>query len=337
LGYHCANSLGKKGIKSVLIDVASYDESEYPQGTEFHRTDTRDRSALDRVLQSQPIHAVIHAAAALPLEKKAVIYAVNLEGTRNVLEAAKEAGVGRVVFISSTAVYGVPKKHPVTEDDELVGVGPYGHTKIEGERLCESFRGDDFCVPIIRPKTFVGTGRLGVFQILFDWVECGCRIPIIGSGKNRYQLLEVEDLVDAIHLCATGEASVANDTFNVGATEFRTVAQDVGALCLFAGTGARPMGTPAWLIKPILAVFEAMRLSPLYKWVYGTADRESYVSTERIQQRLGWKPRFSNREALIRSYEWYLANKTQADDQTGVTHRVAWDQGILKIFKKILA
>jgi nucleoside-diphosphate-sugar epimerase len=63
------------------------------------------------------------------------------------------------------------------------------------------------CVPVIRPKTFIGTHRLGVFQILYDWVESGKRIPMIGNGKNRYQLLEVDDLAEAIYLGATVEAA----------------------------------------------------------------------------------------------------------------------------------
>ena len=336
LGYHCANLLATRGTRSVLIDVADCVKDEYADDTAFYQADVRDKGALAAIFGENEIDVVIHAAAALPLSKKRYIHEVNVNGTRNVLEAAVDAGISRVVFVGSTAVYGVPKKHPVYEDDPVVGVGPYGRTKITGERICESFRPRGLCVPIIRPKTFIGTGRLGVFQILYDWVESGCRIPIIGRGFNRYQLLEVEDLVEAIRLCATADAADVNDTFNVGATEFATVREDVGKLCEHAGTGARPMGTPAWLVKPALALFEACKLSPLYRWVYGTADRESFVSTERIEQRLGWQPKFSNSEALIRSYQWYLDNKEQADQVTGITHRVAWDQGILRLFKKLL-
>jgi len=203
-------------------------------------------------------------------------------GTRTVLTVAQELGIPRVVYISSTAVYGVPKIHPLYEDHELVGVGPYGESKIEAEQVCEKFRAQGLCVPIIRPKTFIGTARLGVFQILYDWVESGCRIPLIGNGKNHYQLLEVEDLCTAIWLCATAPSDRVNDTFNVGAEEYGTVEEDVGALCDYAGNGARVMTTPAWLVKPALAALEALHLSPLYKWVYGTADTDSYVAVDKM-------------------------------------------------------
>ena len=190
---------------------------------------------------------------------------------------------------------------------------------------------------MIRPKTFIGTARLGVFQILYDWVDCGKRIPIIGKGENLYQLLEVTDLIDAIVLAASAPVDVVNDTFNVGAQMYDKVKLDVGALCDFAGSGSRVMKTPARLVKGALAVFEFMKISPLYKWVYGTADKDSYVSTEKIEKKLGWKSNYSNQDALIASHKWYIQHKDELVTQkAGVTHRVGWDQGILKLFKRWL-
>lgn len=334
LGYHVAQKLASQGHQMRMLDIAPFIEQEYPSGAELIKLDTRDQPGCRKAMEG--IDAVVHAAAALPLWKKSEIFDINVQGTRNVLDAAKGAAVERVVFICSTAVYGVPDKHPLYEDDPLVGVGPYGQSKIDGEQICEEFRERGMCIPVIRPKTFIGTGRLGVFQILYDWVQSGKRIPVIGNGNNRYQLLEVEDLADAIMLALTGPAEKANDTFNVGAEQFNTVREDVGALCDYAGNGARVMGTPAWLVKPALTVFEAIKLSPLYRWVYGTADKDSFVSIEKIQKTLGWQPRCSNADALIKSYRWYLTHAVDVPEGTGVTHRIAWDQGILKVFKKWL-
>jgi len=337
LGYHVANYCARKGEDDcVLLDIAAFDESEYPKAATFVEADVRDAQAVRGALENRDVSCIIHAAAALPLWKREDIFSTNVAGTRTVLTVAQELGIPRVVYISSTAVYGVPKIHPLYEDHELVGVGPYGESKIQAEQVCEEFRAQGLCVPVIRPKTFIGTARLGVFQILYDWVESGCRIPLIGNGKNHYQLLEVEDLCAAIWLCATAPAEKVNDTFNVGAEEYDTVGEDVGALCEYAGNGARVMTTPAWLVKPTLAVLEALHLSPLYKWVYGTADTDSYVAVDKIREHLGWQAQYSNAEALIRSYQWYLDHKTESDSATGVTHRVAWRQGILGLFKRIL-
>lgn len=336
LGYHIANDLADREVTSILYDLVPAELDEYPPGTVAEVGDIRDRQRLAEVITATAPEVIIHGAAALPLWKKQDIISVNVDGTRNVLDAALAAGVQRVVQISSTAVYGVPEKHPLEETDPVEGVGTYGETKIAAERLCSEYRAKGLAVPVIRPKTFIGTGRLGVFQILYDWVESGCKIPVIGRGGNRYQLLEVTDLVEGIHLLATGPVEVANDVFNIGASSFGTVLEDVGALCAYAESGARVMGTPAGPVKAFLRGAELLHLSPLYKWVYGTADKDSYVSTAKLENALGWRAKYSNADALVRSYQWYLDHKAEIAGATGVTHRVAWRQGILGVVKKLV-
>jgi len=337
LGLHLALKLADNGVDDiVLLDIEPFRREEYPSGCEFVRGDARDIQLVDDLVADHAPDVIIHAAAALPLWEPEEIYDVNLRGTYNVLSAAERHQVPRTIFISSTAVYGVPEKHPIDEDDPLIGVGAYGETKIEAEEICETFRDRGMTVPIIRPKTFIGTERLGVFQILYDWIESGKKIPVIGSGTNRYQLLEVEDLADSIWLASTLPAERTNDTFNVGATDFGTVLEDVGAVCDYAGTGAEPMPTPAGPVKTALRGFEKVGLSPLYEWVYGTADKDSYVAVDKAREQLGWEPAYSNAEALIRSYQWYIDHKDEITEGTGVTHRIAWDQGILKVFKAVL-
>ena len=335
-GYHLAQQLdGKDGWSVRLLDIEEPPADDLAQPVEFHKVDVRDTAALEAALEG--MDAVVHGAAALPLYPRDQIVSTNVDGTRNVLEACRKHGIQRVVHISSTAVYGVPKKHPIDETDPMVGVGAYGETKIEAERLCDHYRQPDnggLTVCILRPKTFIGTGRLGVFQILYDWVEDGKRIPAIGNGRNRYQLLEVQDLVQAAVLGLTAPPQAANDVFNIGAERFGTVREDMGALCEHAGSGARVIGTPAWLVKPCLALAEALKISPLYKWVYGTADKDSFVSIERAKSVLGWQPKFSNEEALIHAYDWYMENKDKIPTGSGITHRIGWDQGILKLLKK---
>ena len=335
LGYHLCKKLSKKFKKIIIVDVAQFNKKEYDRNVKYFELDITDKDKFENLIKKEKPSLMIHAAAALPLYKKEMIKKVNVDGTKNVLDLALKNNIKRVVFISSTAVYGIPEKHPIYENDELVGVGPYGETKIMAEKICEEYRKKGLCVPIIRPKTFIGTGRLGVFQILYDWIEKGKKIPIIGNGKNKYQLLEVEDLVDSVYLTLIKEEKKVNDTFNVGAREFKSVFEDVSSLCVFANSGARVMKTPSFAVKSSLRIFEILKISPLYKWVYGTADKDSFVSIEKIQKNLGWEPKYSNSEALIRSYKWYLENKNELKG-TGITHRVAWSQGILGLIKKFM-
>jgi nucleoside-diphosphate-sugar epimerase len=334
LGCHLSEELLRRGADVRTIDIAPLEEPGLIGKVDAVLGDVRDEHAMMKALQG--VDRVIHAAAALPLASAQEIRSTNIGGTGTVLKAVRDQGKSRMVHISSTAVYGVPEKHPIDEEDEKVGVGAYGESKVLAEELVQDFRDQGSVISTIRPKTFIGTGRLGVFQILFDWVQKGARIPIIGSGENRYQLLEVKDLVDAILLAAEADEQKANDNFNVGADRFGKVLEDIGALCEQAGSGSRVMTTPAKPVKLVLKALEKMRLSPLYQWVYDTADKDSFVSTEKIQRELGWRPKYSNAESLKRTYDWYENEYEDYQGQYGTTHKVAWSQGALGLVRKIL-
>ncbi len=209
-------------------------------------------------------------------------------------------------------------------------VGHYGESKIDAERLVRVARGEHV---IVRPKTFIGPERLGVFEILFDWIREGRRIYILGRGHNRYQLLAVEDLVDAI-VRASAVPEAAGETFNVGASEFGTVREDLQALIDHAGSSSRLTPVPVKPAELILRALELARVSPLAEWHYKTAHRDSFVDVSKAERVLGWQARLSNRAALIETYDWYLANRGRVG-AAGVTHRVPWNQQALGLLKKI--
>jgi nucleoside-diphosphate-sugar epimerase len=328
LGLHLARRLLADGHDVCTLDVVPLDEPELELSVEEQRGDVRDLEAVRSLCADADV--VVHAAAALPIQaSRAAIRSVNVGGTENVLLAARDAGVGRVLFVSSTAVYGVPDKHPIEESDPLVGVGAYGESKIDAEALCRVAAVD---TTIIRPKTFIGPERLGVFEILFDWIREGRRIYTLGKGENRYQLLAVEDLVDALVRAAETPAA-ARETFNIGATEFGTVRSDLQALIDHAGSSSRLRPIPVKPAELTLGALERLRLSPLAEWHYKTAHRDSFVDVSRAQTILGWQPRLSNERALIETYDWYLANRGRVG-AAGVTHRVPWNQQALGLLKR---
>ncbi len=331
LGINLARYLLAKKHKVVSLDMAPFDYEDCMDKVKIVTGDIRDRAKVDEAMKGVDI--VVHTAAALPLYTKEEIFTTDIDGTRNVIESAHAHKIKRFVHISSTAVYGIPDHHPLLEEDKLDGVGPYGIAKIEAEKVCEEYRDKGMTVCIIRPKSFIGPERLGVFALLYDWAKDGKGFPMIGNGKNRYQLLDVEDLCDSIYLGATIAAKKANDTFNIGAEEFTTMREDYQAVLDDAGFGKKIRGFPAWPMIWTLRILEAMKLSPLYKWVYETASKDSFVSIDKAKTQLGYKPKFSNKDALIRNYRWYLENLQKFENQSGVSHRVPWSQGILKLAK----
>jgi nucleoside-diphosphate-sugar epimerase len=331
LGLHLARRLLAAGHDVRTLDLAPLDDAELEQNVEELDGDVRDMTAVARLVAGADV--LVHAAAALPIQaSRESIRSVNVGGTGVAFAAAADAGVKRAVLISSTAVYGVPKHHPIAEDAPLVGVGHYGESKIDAEEVARDFGRRGLEIVIIRPKTFIGPERLGVFEILFDWIREGRGIPILGNGSNRYQLLAVEDLVDAT--VAAAEQDVVGETFNVGATEFGTVRSDLEGLIEHAGSGSRLRPIPARPAELALRALELARLSPLAEWHYRTAHRDSFVDVSKAQRLLGFAPRLSNEQALCETYDWYLANRGHVG-AAGVTHRVPWDQRALGVLKRL--
>jgi len=333
LGLHLAKKFNTNSFDLTLSDIQNFIKKDYSNG-KFLKADIRNSNKMDEFTKNKD--AIIHAAAALPLWSKKDIYDINVNGTKNLLKNCLKNKVKHFVYISSTAVYGVPKKHPVYESDQLVGVGAYGKSKIQAEKLCKIYRKKGLNVTIIRPKTFIGTHRLGVFEILFDWIKDGKKIPVIGTGKNRYQLLDVDDLTEAVlRLVLFKNKQKINSEFNIGAKKFKTIQKDLNSLFNYAKSGSNLFPTPAMPIKTVLFILEKLKLSPLYKWVYATADKDSYVSIKKIEKVLSWSPKYSNSQSLIKSYKWYLENYTQIKShKPGITHTVGWKQGILGFFKR---
>jgi nucleoside-diphosphate-sugar epimerase len=156
---------------------------------------------------------------------------------------------------------------------------------------------------------------------------------VLGSGNNRYQLLDVEDLCEAIYLAASGDCQRVNDTFNIGAKEFTTLKEDYQAVLDYAGFGKHIVPLPAAPMIWTLRLLERLNLSPLYKWVYETVTEDSFVSIEKAERILGFQPHYSNKEALIRNYQWYIEHLNEFAGKSGVSHRVPWKQGALGLAK----
>lgn len=326
LGINLIRHLLARGDEVVSLDREPFDYPERSKITEIVG-DIRVRADVERAAAGCDV--VVHAAAALPLYPPDEIHTIDVDGTRTVLEATAPR---RVVHISSTAVYGVPDHHPLVESDRMHGVGPYGNAKVEAEQVCLAARAAGRVVPILRPKSFVGPERLGVFALMYEWAREGRDFPILGKGSNRYQLLDVEDLCTAIVLAGTLPAERANDTFNLGAAEFTTLREDFQAVFDAAGHQRKIRSLPIAPALWALRVLEKAKLSPLYPWIYETVTEDSFVSIDKARTQLGWEPRFSNKAALVRNYDWYCTNVDRLGS-AGVTHRVPWKQGALALAK----
>jgi nucleoside-diphosphate-sugar epimerase len=304
---------------------------ECPPGVDVVIADVRDRAAVREACDG--VDVVLHNVAQVPLARdRHLFWSVNVAGTANVLLAARDAGVAKVVHTSSSAVYGIPESNPVHEGTPGRPLEAYGRAKLEAEALCRDAVADGTDVTIVRPRTILGHGRLGIMAILFELVAAGAPVFVLDSGHNRYQLVHAEDLADAV-LRAGDRAGPTS--YNVGATEFGTMRETLEAVCRHAGTGARVRSLPSAPAALGMRVASAVGAAPFapYHWLlYG---RSLWFDTTRARTELGWEPVHSNASMVIESYDWFLAHRHELGGDGRSHHQSPAKMGLLALLKRL--
>lgn len=270
--------------------------------------DMRDAALVARACRG--VDVVYHLAAAQRMKpqfrgmSEREIHDANVEAVAHALDGARAAGVRKVIFTSSSGVYGVPRTVPVDEDHPQRPLGAYGESKIAGEALCRRALDAGLDVTVFRPMSLFGPGMTGVFVLLFEWVRRGKRVYLLGSGRNRVQMVSAWDVADACLLAASTPAARGR-TFNLGADEVPTVREQVERLIAHAGTGSSILAIPAGLLRTAARALDLVHASLIVPEHYLLADKTFTLDTTAAHDVLGWRPRFTNVALTIDAYEWY--------------------------------
>jgi nucleoside-diphosphate-sugar epimerase len=331
VGSNIVRLLLQRGQPVRVLDL--WHDSSMSSDVEFHRADINDRAAVANAMQG--VNYVHHTVALVPLSKAGKrFWTVNVEGTRVALEEAARARVKMFCHMSSSAIFGSTSVMPITNSTPLVPVERYGRAKLAAERLVQQAGREGMPVSVVRPRTVVGPGRLGIFEILFEWIRDGANILVIGSGDNLFQFVHVDDLAEvSIQSCMQERGG----TFNVGAEEFGTLRQDIGALIRHAGKESRIRSIPPSLAIAFLSALDKLRLSPLGPYHYLTYHKPHYFDITPVKQALGWQPKYSNQSILQTSYDWFLARTSgTAGEEAASVHRAPVRQGVLHLVKRLV-
>ena len=135
--------------------------------------------------------------------------------------------IKKFIYISSSAVFGVNQKSPITEESKIEPVDAYGITKKASEDLCFEQIKNGKNIAIIRPRTIIGLNRFGIFSILFDWIKNDLPVPVLSNGDNLYQFVDIRDLCKAIVLAS--ESSFVG-SLNIGSSDVKTIRDIVNFL-----------------------------------------------------------------------------------------------------------
>ena len=301
LGQYLVRKLLEQNKEVHILDVL------IPEihGEVFIQGDIRNIDACLKATSG--MSTVYHNVAQVPLAKDRELFeSVNHLGTRNILEASAINQVNNFVYTSSSAVFGLPKQMPVNSDFIPDPIEVYGKTKLMGEILVEKYRDRIANTSIVRPRTILGAGRLGLFSILFDWISEGLDIFVFDGGQKPYQFIHASDLTDGI--IAAG-LTQGHNKFNLGAKEYSTLRNDLEDLCRHAGTGSRVKSTPSWLVRRPLLLGARLGLIPFASYQLLLYSQAMYFDSENDWKILEVNPKFSNSNALVESYEWFLQNR----------------------------
>lgn len=327
VGGHIVEQLLDRGEEVRVFDQhppeVGADSVEFIQGDIRRTSDVRDAM--------EGVDVVYHNVALVPVTKAGDRFReVNVEGTRTAVDAAAAEGVDRFIHMGSSSVYALDQL-PITEESPLRPKGPYSESKLKSDEVALQA---DVDVTVIRPRTVVDKRRSGIFQILFDWVNRGKRVYLVGPGTNQFQMVSGQDLSKAAIAASEAEAAIG-EIYNIGTDEFGTMRDAYTSLISYADTDASVMGLPRYPTKFGMWALDKLDLSPLTTFHYKTIDRDFYFDISKAKRELDWEPVHSNVDCMRRGYNWYINNEDKTTDKSVEGHRKAPEQRALRILRRL--
>lgn len=311
LGHCLCERLAERGDRTRVLDLVEPDPGSAAAAAELVRGDCADAERVEAAARN--VEVIYHLAAAQRMKPRFAglserrILEMNLAATRAVLRAAERRGVRKVVAVSSSGIYGIPRAVPVREDHPAAPLGAYGRSKLLGEAECRRAMARGLDVTVLRPMSLFGPRMTGLFVLLFEWVRSGRPVFMLGRGHNRVQMSSAWDVADACLLSAE-RPEAAGAFLNVGSEPdtVPTVYEQVSALVEHAGTRSPVVRVPAAALRGAARALHGIGLSPLVPEHYRLADRDFVLDIEAARRALGWRPRHANTRMMIDAYDWYV-------------------------------
>lgn len=290
----------------VCLDL--HKSKDLPDEVEFIQCDITQGCPVEFVSEDIVIHLAARAYAPKPPTRDLEHYfrEVNVRGTHNVLEAMLACGCKNLIYFSTDMVYGKPQYLPVDSRHQRKPFGWYGRSKVESESLIFAARERGLNATIFRPRIIVGAGRYGILTKLFALVRHSLPVPMIGSGRNCYQMISVRDCARAI-VCAIAKG-IPNAELNLGSHNPPSIRELLGTLITHAGSRSILVPTYARGVKALLALLESLGTPLMYREQYMIADEQYIVDIARTMELLEWQPRESDSDMLLEAYEEYVRN-----------------------------
>jgi nucleoside-diphosphate-sugar epimerase len=327
LGKHILILLLEQGNKVINVDVIG--SGLYHSDLTEHLIDVNNlKSFFDADI-------VIHCAAMVPSSKKSkTMYSVNINGTRNLLNLALEFKIKKFVFISSSAVYGIPRTNPISIKSPKIPFEIYGKSKLMAEEICKDYMKLGVPITIVRPRTILGYSRSGLFSLIFFLVQNGKKIPVIANGQNLYQFIDVDDLTNLISKVLKIQSNL---DINVGGKGVYSIRDTLDGLIAYTNSNSTLINIPNPILQ-LIALLSKLQFLPFAPYQLKMYGESMWFDINDIDKSIEWKPQFNSIESIIKSYETFISLKKgdQTPESQLSIHSKPLTSVLLRLILKIL-
>ena len=252
IGSHLVKNLVERGNEVIVIDNLNTGKKEniekISKKIDFFEMDIRDFSAVEDILKN--IDGVFHEAALASVQDSFRIpdefFEVNVNGTENIFKIGKKLGI-KIVYASSSSVYGNPIRIPIKESDGKNPFNPYAKTKLEGDKLAEKYAKNGLKVIGLRYFNVFGPRQskeyAGVIKLFLERIQQGLSPLINGDGLQVRDFVYVDDVVNANILAM--ESNIDSEFFNIGTNSIISVLDLANIIIKFSGLKLKPIHQPA--------------------------------------------------------------------------------------------
>ena len=268
-----------------------------------------DQDIVDEVMQGcEVVHHVAAAFRELNVSNKHY-WKVNVDGTRNVADAAMRLNVRKLVYCSTQGVHGHIKPTPGNESSPVAPEDYYQYSKYEGEIVIKEFVEKGLDAVILRPTAIYGPGDAARFLMLFKMVKKG-RFLMAGNGKTYYHPVHITNLVDAFELAADSDTSVTGEAYIIGDENYWTLNELVRHVANSMDCDVRVNHIPFWPLYASACVCEVIckpiRVAPpLFRRRVNWFRQDRAFTIDKARNQLGYQPRIGIEEGLRETANWY--------------------------------
>ena len=252
IGSHLVKNLVERGNEVIVIDNLNTGKKEniekISKKIDFFEIDIRDFSAVEDILKN--IDGIFHEAALASVQDSFRIpdefFEVNVNGTENIFKIGKKLGI-KIVYASSSSIYGNPIRIPIKESDGKNPFNPYAKTKLEGDKLAEKYAKNGLKVIGLRYFNVFGPRQskeyAGVIKLFLERIQQGLSPLINGDGLQVRDFVYVDDVVNANILAM--ESNIDSEFFNIGTNSVISVLDLANIIIKFSGLKLKPIHQPA--------------------------------------------------------------------------------------------